>query len=88
MPKISFQNENLKMVLTVITIAIIIFGLIGNYYIGNYRLTELEKAGKDRESRLKFVEMQMSQINAKLDILLENVGLINQYKNQRLLRGK
>lgn len=80
-------NENLKTILTAISIIIILFSLIGNYYVEDYRLNQVEKGAQDREHRLQFLEKQMIEINVKLDILLEHSGLTNQYKNYRTLRG-
>jgi len=80
-------NGNLKAILTTISILIILFGLIGNYYVGNYRLNEVEKGAQDREQRIQLLERQMVEINVKLDILLEHSGLTSQYKNYRTLRG-
>lgn len=74
----SFQNENLKMILTVITILIVIFALVGNYYVGNYRLNAMEKKMELRETkedlredRIKKLEVELSSINTKLDFLIE-----------------
>jgi len=75
-------NENLKMVLTVITILIIIFALVGNYYIGNYRLSAMEKRIELRENkvdrknnlteeRINKLEVELSSINTKLDFLVD-----------------
>jgi len=80
-------NGNLKTILTIISIIIILFGLIGNYYVGNYRLNEVEKRSQDREARLQMLEKQIVEINTKLDILLQHSGLLDQYRNSKLLRG-
>jgi len=80
-------NGNLKTILTIISITIILFGLIGNYYVGNYRLNEVEKRSQDREARLQMLEKQIVEINTKLDILLQHSGLLDQYRTSKLLRG-
>ena len=68
-------NGNLKTILTTISIIIILFGLIGNYYVGNYRLNEVEKGAQDREQRIQLLEKQIKNgLNEK--ILKQIIGLI------------
>jgi len=80
-------NGNLKSLVTIVTVIILLAGLIGNIYFSGYRQDKFETNIEKIETRVQYLEIQVSQINIKLDILIENAKLIEQYKNYRNLRG-
>jgi len=80
-------NGNLKSLVTIVTVIILLAGLIGNIYFSGYRQDKFETNIEKIETRVQYLEIQVSQINIKLDILIENAKLTEQYKNYRNLRG-
>ena len=80
-------NGNLKSLVTIVTVIILLAGLIGNIYFSGYRQDKFETNIEKIETRVQYLEIQVSQINVKLDILIENAKLTEQYKNYRNLRG-
>jgi len=79
-------NGNLKSLVTIVTVIILLAGLIGNIYFSGYRQDKFETNIEKIETRVQYLEIQVSQINIKLDILIENAKLTEQYKNYRNLR--
>ena len=80
-------NGNLKSLVTIVTVIILLAGLIGNIYFSGYRQDKFETNIEKIETRVQYLEIQVSQINIKLDILIENAKLTEQYRNYRNLRG-
>jgi len=72
-----FLNGNLKTILTILSILIIIASLIGNYFVGNYRLNAMEKKVAINEIKLNKLQIELSSINTKLDFL------VDQYKDKK-----